>query len=61
MQDEALKRAQENDNALSDVFEPYGTSYTKSGDSKDAGRPLDPNTKPPDKQIDDKARNDVTK
>lgn len=61
LQDETLKRIQENDNALSDVFEPYGTSYTKSGDDKDSGRPSDPDTTNPDKQIDDKARNDVTK
>ena len=61
LQDETLKRKQENEDGLGDIFEPYGTSLTKSGDDTPAGRPADPKSTDPDKQIEDKVRKDVTK
>jgi len=37
--DEKAKRMKENEDNLDEVFMPYGTSYTTSGDDGDAGRP----------------------
>ena len=63
LDDELAKRQQENDDGLDDVFKPYPTSYTTSADSQNTddtgGRPADTNSKNPDHQANDKARNDT--
>ena len=37
--DEKAKRMKENEDNLDEIFTPYGTSYTTSGDDNGAGRP----------------------
>ena len=59
LEDEKNKREQENKDNLSEIFIPYGTSYTKSGDDNKAGRNPDKDSKNPDKQIEDKTRNNT--
>ena len=58
VEDETLKRQQENDDGLSEVFTPRSTVFNSSGD---VGKPLDPNSKNPDKQANDKLNNKAGK
>lgn len=57
VEDETRRRDAENKLNLDDVFTPYGTAYTKSADDNEGGRPADPNSSDPDKQLDDEERN----
>jgi hypothetical protein len=56
VQDEKAKRQKENDEGFDGIFKPRLTAFTNSGegDGGDGGRPTDPNSKNPDKQLDDK-------
>lgn len=60
--DEAERRREENAEGMDDVFKPYPISYTQNGSGAgdtNTGRPADKNSKNPDKQNDDKERNDI--
>lgn len=66
LNDEVVRRSKENNESLDDVFRPYSISYTKSGtndgtgDGNDSvGRPADKSPDDPDKQNDDKERNNI--
>ena len=56
LEDEKARREQENADNLSDIFNPYPTSFTTSGDAP-TGRPSDPNPNDPDKQLYDETYN----
>ena len=58
IKDEAQRRMSEKDNNYDDIFTPYSTAYTKSGDSNsEGGRPAD--SKNDAKQEYDQIRNDT--
>ena len=58
IKDEAQRRMSEKDNNYDDIFTPYSTAYTKSGDSNsEGGRPAD--SKNDAKQEYDQIRNDA--
>lgn len=61
VEDERVKREAEAENGLDDIFTPYGTSYTVSGDNAKGGRPADKNSNDPDKQTNDKEYNKVAR
>lgn len=57
--DEAERRRSENEMGLDDIFKPYSIAYTNNNDTNNTGRPADKNSKDPDKQEDDKERNET--
>lgn len=64
VEDEAERRKHENEIGFNEIFAPYMTSYTNSGGNevdpdKNTGRPADKDSKNPDKQNNDKERNEI--
>ena len=62
--DETERRQSENEQDLNSVFFPYMTAYTNNGENIDDdanGRPADKQSKNENKQVNDKARNEVKK
>lgn len=59
--DETERRESENEKNLNEVFYPYMTAYTNNGvyNDDDGGRPLDKQSNNVNKQVNDKARNQV--
>ena len=59
--DETDRRKEENDSGLDEIFKPYSIAYTNTQNTNkdDTGRPADKNSKDPDKQNDDKERNEI--
>lgn len=55
--DETERRKAENDNGLDDIFKPYSIAYTSN--NTDTGRPADKDSNDPDKQEEDKERNET--
>ena len=59
IEDEKMKREAENAGNYNEIFAPRQTAYTTTGDDGGSGgRPKDENSKDPNKQADDKARNE---
>lgn len=59
LEDEAERRQSENEKNLDEVFKPYLTAYTNTGDEENNGRPADKNSNDEQKQVEDKERNEV--
>nr|DAJ24892.1 MAG TPA: Portal protein [Caudoviricetes sp.] len=59
IEDEKMKREAENAGNYNEIFAPRQTAYTTTGDDGGSGgRPQDENSKDPNKQADDKVRNE---